>query len=108
MLQTVLEEVRQAESEAEKLIVEAGRKKETIIAEARARAAQFLKEKEEELAKKKANVIGLEKEDILAARQKVLGQGGDRLKSLRKSAEKKLEDAVELALEAFDKEISQL
>lgn len=108
MVGNALEEVRAAEREADRIIEDASRKKEAIISEARAKAARFLKEKEDELAKRKAELMERQKEKLLASRSKVLGEGSDRLKSLRKSAERKEGDSAELVLEAFENEISKL
>ena len=108
MAETALDEIRQAEKEADNLIGDAARKKDAIIGEARARAAQFLKDRGEELAKKKAESIERLKEKLLASRSRVLGEGSDKLKSLRKSAEMKTDEASELVLEAFKNEISKL
>ena len=108
MAGNALEEVRAAEREAERIIEDASRKKEAIIGEARAKAAQFLKGKEEGLAKGKAEAMERLKEKLLASRSKVLGEGSDKLKSLRKSAERKVDEAAELVLEAFENEIMKL
>ncbi len=108
MAETALEEIRQAEKEADKLTEDAARKRDAIISEARARAAKFLKEREEELAKNKAAAIQRLKEKLLATRENILGEGTDKIKALRKSAEKKTEDAAGFVLEAFENEISKL
>ncbi len=107
MAETVLEEIKLAEKEAERLVGEAGGRRAKIIADARNKAAQFLKEKEDELSRKKAQAAERLKEKLLAARQKLLEEGSDKLKSLRKSAEKRAGDAVELVLDAFEKKISE-
>ncbi len=108
MVGNALEEVRAAEKDADRIIEDSNRKKEVVISEARAKAARFLKEREDELAKKKAEAVERLKEKLLASRSKVLGEGSDKLKSLRKSAERKVDEAVELVLEAFENEISKL
>lgn len=108
MVSNALDEVRAAEKEADRIIEDSNRKKEAIISEARVKAAQFLKEKEDELAKRKAESMERLKEKLLASRNKVLGEGSDRLKALKKSAERKVDEAVELVVEAFDNEISKL
>lgn len=108
MVGNALEEVRQAEKEADRIIEDASRKKEAIIGEARAKAARFLKDGGEELAERKAESIERLKEKLLASRSKILGEGSDKLKSLRKSAEMKTDEAAELVLEAFENEISKL
>ena len=108
MAETALEEIRQAEREADKLIQDAARRKDAIISEARAKAARFLKDREEELAKNKAESLEGLKEKLLATRSKVLAEGADSIKALRKSGEKKTEDAAELVLEAYESEISKL
>ncbi|MBI2175847.1 hypothetical protein HYU40_00670 [Candidatus Woesearchaeota archaeon] len=107
MAGTALEEIRQAEKEADRIIEDAGRRKEAVISEARAKAAQFLKDKEKELAKGKASSMENLKEKLLAARSKVLSEGSEKVKVLRKSGEKKVSEAAELALEAFENEISR-
>lgn len=104
-MNNALEEIKQAENDAERLVEGSVRRKESIIAEGRVKAAQFLKEKEEGLAKEKAEALERQKEKALAAREKVLAEGRDRLKSLRKSAEKRIGDAVELVMDAFENEI---
>ncbi|MBI2550536.1 hypothetical protein HYV83_05155 [Candidatus Woesearchaeota archaeon] len=104
-MNTALEEIKQAENDAERLVEDSGKRKESIIAEGRVKAAQFLKEKEEGLAREKAEALEHQKEKALAAREKVLAEGRDKLKSLRKSAEKQADGAVELVMDAFEKEI---
>jgi V/A-type H+/Na+-transporting ATPase subunit G/H len=106
MAESALEEIKIAENDAEKLTIEANEKKNRIISDARAKAAQFLKERADELANKKAQSIERQKEKALAARQKVLDEGEEKLRTLQKSADKKMEDATALILESFDKEIS--
>ncbi len=108
MAETALDEIRQAEKEADKLNEDAARRKDAIISEARARAAKFLKESEEELAKNKAESRESLKGKLLAAMGKVLSEGADRIKALRKAGEKKTGEAAELVLEAFENEISNL
>lgn len=108
MAETALDEIRQAEKEVDRLNEEAARRKEVIISEARARAAKFLKESKEELAKNKAESMESLKGKLLAARGKVLSEGADRIKALRKAGEKKTDEAAELVLEAFENEISKL
>lgn len=108
MTDTALDEVRHAEKEADNLIGNAASKRNAIISEARVKAAQFLKDKEEDLAKMKAEATESLKGRLLAAREKMLGEGTDKIKALRKSAEKKTGEAAELVLEAFENEISKL
>ncbi|MBI3036214.1 hypothetical protein HYY73_00435 [Candidatus Woesearchaeota archaeon] len=104
---TALEEVKQAENDAERLVEDSAKRKESIIAEGRVKAARFLKEKEEGLAGEKADALERQKEKALAAREKVLAEGMEKLKSLRRSAEKQTDDAVELVMDAFEKEIAK-
>jgi len=103
-----LEDIRLAEKEAERIVTEANSKKPKIISDARARAAQFLKEKEVELAGQKAIAAEKQKEKITAARGKLLGESSEKLKSLRKSSEKRTDDAVNLVLDALEAEIFSL
>lgn len=108
MAETALDEIRQAEKEADRLIGDAAGRKDAIIGESRAKAARFLKDREEEFAKDKANSMERLKEKLLASRSKVLSEGSERVKALRKSGERKVGEAAELVLAAFDNEISQL
>ena len=108
MAETALEEIRQAEREAGKLIQDAGRRKDAIISEARTKATQFLKDREEELAKNKAESIESLKVKLLATRGKMLSEGADSIKALKKSGEKKTSEAAEFVLEALESEISKL
>jgi vacuolar-type H+-ATPase subunit H len=101
-----LEEIKVAEKESERMIEEGGRKKAAIIADAKAKAAQILKEKTGEISADRARSIEKQNERALAAKQKVLDEGETELKAVRKSAEKNVADAVSLVLDAFDKEIS--
>ena len=107
-METALDEIKDAEKEADRIIEDAEKKKQKIISDARLSAAQFLKDREAELAGKKAQAIGRQKEKLLAAREKILGEGVDELKSLRKNAEKRADEAIALVLEAFEKEIMQM
>lgn len=108
MAETALEEIRQAEKEADRIIEDAAHRKGAIISEARAKAARFLKDREEELAKGKAKSMEQLKEKLLAARSKVLSEGSERVKALRKSGERKISEAAELAIAAFENEASRL
>lgn len=105
MLGAVLEDVRKAESDADRILDEARLKSAAIVAEAREKAAQSLKENQEELASKLAQFAERRKEKMLALREKARSEGADELRSLRKAGEKKLDDAVALVLEAFESEI---
>ena len=107
MLEAALEEVKEAEKEADRLLEAEKQKSIKVIAEARNKAAQYVKDSEDALAKKKAQLIERQKEKLLAAREKVLSEGLDRLKSLRRSAEKKAVVAVDFVLEAFEKELAK-
>ena len=108
MIETALDEVKGAEKEADRLVEEEKRKVVKFIAEVRNKAAQYVKESEEDLAKKKAQLMEHQKVKILAARERVLADGLDRLKLLRRSAEKREAEAVDVVLEAFEKEIMKL
>lgn len=105
-MNTALEEVKDAEKESERIVEEAHRQRVTIIADARTKATQFLKEKEEELARDKAQTMERQKARIMAAKEKVLAEGLEKLKSLRKSAEKRTDAALECTMESFEKTIS--
>ena len=104
----MLGEIKDAEKEADRIVEEAEKQKQKIISDSRMRAAQFLKDMEAELAEGKAQAIERQKEKIAAGREKILGEGMNELKSLRKNAEKRVNDAIDLALEAFEKEILQM
>lgn len=108
MAETALEEIRQAEKEADRIIGDAARRKDAIISESRAKAARFLKDREEELAGDKANSMERLKGKLLESRSKVLSEGSERVKVLRKAGERKISEAAELVLEAFESEISRL
>ena len=107
MAETALEEVRQAEKEASKLIEDAASRKEAIVSEAKAKAARFLNDRKEELAKDKAESVQDLKEKLLATRSKMLSEGAAGIKALRKYGEKKTGEAAELVLEALENEISK-
>ena len=107
-METALDEIKDAEKEADRIVEEAEKQKQKIISDSRMRAAQFLKDREAELAEKKAQMIERQKEKISAAREKMLSEGMSELKSIRKNAEKRANDAIDLVLEAFEKEILQM
>lgn len=107
-METALDEIKDAEKEADNLLEEAEKQKQKIISGARLAAAQFLKDREAGLSEKKAQMIERQKEKIAAAREKILGEGMGELKSLRKNAGKRANDAIDLVLEAFEKEIMQI
>ena len=108
MIETALDEVKGAEKEADRLVEDTKHRGAKLIAEVRKKADEYVKNSEEELAKKKAQLMEHQKVKVLAAREKVLAEGLDRLKSLRKSAEKRAAEAVDVVLEAFEKEIMKL
>ncbi len=107
MIEAVLEEVREAEKEADRLLESEKQKSARLVADARNKAAQHVKDSEDSLASKKAQMIERQKEKILAAREKVLADGLDKIKALKKSAEKKTAEAVVFVLEAFDRELAK-
>ncbi len=107
MIEAVLEEVKEAEKEADRLVEAEKQKSVKLLAAVRNKAAQYVKDSEDLLAKKKAQTVERQKEKILAAREKALADGMDRLKSLRKSADKKTAEAVDFVLEAFEKELAK-
>ncbi|MBI2141376.1 hypothetical protein HYU16_03035 [Candidatus Woesearchaeota archaeon] len=108
VMETVLDEIKGAEKEADRLVEEAERQKQKIMADSRLRAAQFLKDREAELAEGKVQAVERQKEKIAAGREKILGEGVSELKSIRRNAEKRANDAIDLVLEAFEKEILQM
>ena len=102
-----LDEVRKAESEAERLVADAKKKAAAIVLDARGKASQFLKDREHELAVRKAQLEAKRSERMLAIREKAMAGGSLELKSLRKSAERKVDDAVGIVLDGFEREISE-
>ncbi|MBI2143615.1 hypothetical protein HYU17_00495 [Candidatus Woesearchaeota archaeon] len=104
-MNTVLEEVKAAEGEADKIVEQARQQSQGIISEARSNSARLLKEKEDELSIRKAHSLEKQKERVLAARQKLLAEGSEKLESLEKSAGRNAADAVALVMEAFEREI---
>ncbi len=107
-METALGEIKDAEKEADRIVEEAGKQRQKIISDSRMRAAQFLKDREAELAEGKTEAMERQKEKILVAREKILGEGLNELKSIRKNAEKRVNDTINLVLEAFEKEILQM
>ena len=107
-MDTALDEIKVAEKKADMLLEEAEKQKQKIMSDARLRAAQFLKDSEAELAEKKAQTIERRRGKLLAAREKILGEGVNELKSLRKNSEKRADEAIDLVLEMFEKEITQM
>ncbi|MEK6853784.1 MAG: hypothetical protein AABX60_00485, partial [Nanoarchaeota archaeon] len=108
LMDTALDEIKVAEKKADMLLEEAEKQKQKIMSDARLRAAQFLKDSEAELAEKKAQTIERRRGKLLAAREKILGEGVNELKSLRKNSEKRADEAIDLVLEMFEKEITQM
>ena len=107
MIEAALDEVREAEREADRLLEAEKQKSAKLVADARNKAAQHVKDSEGSLDNKNAQVIERQKEKIVATREKVLADGLDRLKSLRKSADKRTAEAVDFVLEAFEKELAK-
>lgn len=105
MIETALDELKGAEKEADRLLEAEKQQVTKLMAEVRNKAAQYVKDSEDATAKKKVQLLEKQKEKIHAASEKVLYEGRDKLKSLRKSAEKKVDDAVRVALEAFEQEV---
>ncbi|MBI2581215.1 hypothetical protein HYV85_05435 [Candidatus Woesearchaeota archaeon] len=108
VMDAVLGEIKDAEKEADGIVEEAEKQKQKIISDSRMNAAQFLKAREAELAEGKAQAIERQKEKIAAGRGKILGEGMSELRSMRKNAEKRANVAINLVLEAFEKEILQM
>ena len=106
MIEAALDEVREAEREADRLLEAEKQKSAKLVADARNKAAQHVKDSEGSLDNKNAQVIERQKEKIVATREKVLADGLDRLKLLRKSADKRTAEAVDFVLEAFEKELA--
>ena len=106
MIEAALDEVREAEREADRLLEAEKQKSAKLVADARNKAVQHVKDSEGSLANKNAQVIERQKEKIVATREKVLADGLDRLKLLRKSADKRTAEAVDFVLEAFEKELA--
>ena len=107
MIEAALEEIREAEKEADRLLEAEKHKSTKLVAEARNKAAQHVKDSEDSLTERKAQMVEQQKEKIMAACEKVLADGLDRLKSLRMSADKKTSEAVDFVLEAFEKELAK-
>ena len=105
MIETALNEVKGAEKEAERLVEDEKQKSAKLMAEVRNKSSQYVKNSSDELARKKAQLIERQKEKIMAAREKALADGMDKLKLLKRSAEKKTAEAAEMVVEAFEKEV---
>ena len=105
MIETALNEVKGAEKEAERLVEDEKQKAAKLVAEVRNKSSQYVKNSGDELARKKAQLIERQKEKIMAAREKALADGMDKLKLLKRSAEKKTAEAAEMVVEAFEKEV---
>lgn len=108
MIGSALEDVRKAEAEADRIVEDARKKAAAIVSGAKEKAAHLLRQRKEETGQKKAQLEARRKEKADAAREKVLAEGSAEIKSLRKLSEKKTDDAVELVLEAFEREASGL
>lgn len=104
-MNNVLEEVKAAENAADKIVEGARQQAQVVVSDAKSNAVRLLKEKEEELALKKAQSLERHREKVLAARQKLLAEGFESLGSLKKGADRKTDDAVALVMEAFESEI---
>ncbi|MBI2145235.1 hypothetical protein HYU18_02825 [Candidatus Woesearchaeota archaeon] len=105
MIGSALDEVREAERDAERLVEEAKLKALSIVSEARAKASQLLKDREAELSRNGEQLSEKQGERLRALREKILAEGSSELKSLRRAAEKKSDAAVGLVLDAVEKEI---
>ena len=77
-MNNVLDELKIAELEAERIVADAEKQKVKIIADARINAAKFVKDKEEELSAKKGQALSRQKEKLSAAREKVLDEGAEK------------------------------
>lgn len=108
MTESTLDEIKQAENDADRIVEDARKKSAAIVAGAKEKAAEILRQGSEEAARVSGQLAGKRQEKLQAVREKVLGEGAAEIKSLRKSGEKRVEEAVGLVLEAFEMEISQV
>ncbi len=107
MAGSALEEIRQAESDADRIVENARKKAAAIVAGAREKATQVLEQGREDAARISGQISGKRQEKLQAVREKVLDDGAAGLKSVKKSGEAMLGEAVGIVLEAFEGEIPQ-
>ena len=105
MIETALNEVKGAEKEAERLVEDEKQKAAKLMAEARNKSLHYVKSSDDDLSRKNAQLMERQKEKIQAAAEKVLADGLEKLKILKKSAEKKTAEAAEMVVEAFEKDV---
>ncbi len=105
MNQTILEEIKKAEQEAENISLNAEKKSLEIIDDAKHTSVKVLGMREREIQHAREMSIAAGREKIRTAKEKLIENRKLELKELEKKAEKMKEKAIEAVIAYFEEEL---
>lgn len=99
MVQDVLERIREAEAQAERIKAEARRQADQILSEARAAASSLIEEAKRQAREEGAKLIAAEEGQARQEAEEIRRRGALQAAHIQKEAESKLTAAVEFVLQ---------
>lgn len=99
MVQDVLERIREAEAQAERLRAEARRQADQIVSEARAAASSLIEAAQHQAREEGAKLIAAEENKARQEAEEIRRRGALQAAHIQKDAEAKLAAAVEFVLQ---------
>ncbi|MFZ3059937.1 MAG: ATP synthase archaeal subunit H [Candidatus Methanoperedens sp.] len=99
----ILSDIRQAEEEAKKLVLQANEARNQKINEAKAKSREIIKKAEEETLEYAAAEINKAREVIKEEREKIVEKGVSEAEDIKKKANKNIPKATKFILTEFER-----
>ena len=106
MKQEILTRLKSSEDETTRRVEKAKESATEIAKVARRRADEILREAADEAQRDQANQLGIERSKLQKEREQVLAQGAAKEKQMRASYEKRVDEHVKKAVEAFARSLN--
>ncbi|MDK2825059.1 V/A-type H+-transporting ATPase subunit G/H [Methanolobus vulcani] len=101
----ILSEIKEAEDNAHKMVDDGIKRKNDRIASARAEAREIIKQAEVDAQKSAQSAMKSAEESITSDKAKIVENGGSEAKTIASSASSKIDEAVTLIINEFERAI---
>jgi len=101
----ILSEIKEAEDNARNMVDDGKKRKSDRIASARAEAREIIKQAEEDAQKSAQSAMKSAEESITSDKAKIIEDGNSEAASIAGSTSSKIDDAVELIVNEFERAI---
>ncbi|WMW24417.1 ATP synthase archaeal subunit H [Methanolobus sediminis] len=101
----ILSEIKEAEDNARKMVDDGKKKKNDRIASARAEAREIIKQAEVDAQKSAQSAMKSAEESIASDKAKIIEGGESEAKAIASAASSKVDEAVELLINEFERAI---